>query len=131
MTHLRPRTAVLTLELDTAADPRGSELALATRLGEVVWVGEACPDAWRAGLRLRTRWQGQGSDALWAMTVAVLDAELERQGLRRERHPAVEVSTRTHAEGTVLSVRCPVIPQLAAFPEVPRPVRDHPVPVPV
>lgn len=127
--HLRPRTALLTLDLDTAADPCGSELALATRAGEVVWRGEAGADAWHAGLRLRARWQGQWSDALWAMTVAVLDAELAVHGLRREKHPPVDVSARTHPGGTALTVRCPVIPQLAAFPDVPRPVRGRPVSV--
>ena len=127
--HLRPRTALLTLELDTAAEPCGSDLALATRAGEVVWRGEACPDAWHAGLRLRARWQGQWTDALWAMTVAVLDAELAMHGLRREKHPTVDVTTRPHPDGTVLSVQCPVIPQLAAFPDLHRPLRGRPVSV--
>jgi hypothetical protein len=115
--YLRPRTAHLTLELDTGADPCGSALALATRAGEVVWQGEACPEAWQAGLRLRARWQGQWSDALWAMTVAVLDAELTKHGLRREKRPDVDVAIHDHAGGTVLSLRCPVIPQLVGTPE--------------
>jgi hypothetical protein len=115
--HLRPRTAHLTLELDPGAEPCGSALALATRAGEVVWQGDACADSWQAGLRLRARWQGQWSDALWAMTVAVLDAELTTHGLRREKRPDVDVAIHTHPGGTVLSVRCPVVPHLMGTPE--------------
>ena len=109
--------AHLTLELDPGADPCGSALALATRAGEVVWRGEACPEAWHAGLRLRARWQGQWSDALWAMTVAVLDAELTTHGLRREKRPDVDVAIHTHPGGTVLSAECPVIPHVVGIPE--------------
>ena len=112
--HLRPRTAVLRLELDPDARPAGSELALTTRTGEPVWSGPAGGDSWRTGLRLRARWQGSWADALWAMTVAVLDAELATHGLRRERDRATDVRTdvRTDADGdaTALTVRCSVVP---------------------
>lgn len=111
-THLRPRSAQLTLELDVDAEPGASDLLLATRDGELVWRGQACTDAWRAGLRLRARWQGDWDDALWAMALAVLDAELATHGLRREDQPPV--ACETAGSTTRLHVRARVIPAPAA-----------------
>ena len=108
--HLRPRTTALTLALDAHADPEESDLTLATRTGEVVWRGQVCREAWRAGLRLRARWQGTWPDALWAMTLAVLDAELATHGLRREGDPRVDVTAVPGPGGTQLTVACRVVP---------------------
>ncbi len=108
--HLRPRCATLTLELDGDAAPTASDLLLSTRAGETVWRGEAGPAAWHAGLRLRARWQGTWDDALWAMTLAVLDAELAVQGLRRDGDPRVDVRPAPHGPGTLTQVVCPVVP---------------------
>ncbi|WP_298459841.1 hypothetical protein [uncultured Cellulomonas sp.] len=109
-THLRPRSALLTLELDADAQPATSDLVLATRDGELVWRGQACADAWRAGLRLRARWQGGWGDALWAMTLAVLDVELATHGLRREGLRPVDVVPQAAGALTRLQVRAPVVP---------------------
>lgn len=105
--------AVLNLELDADAEPAASDLLLATRDGELVWRGQACTDAWQAGLRLRDRWRGEWTDALWAMSLAVLDAELASHGLRREGQPTVDVVPEPAGFCTRLAVRAPVIPSPA------------------
>lgn len=109
-TLVRPRSAVLTLRLDTEGEPRGSELVLATRDGEVVWRGEVGQSAWLTGLRMRGRCQGSWEDAYWLLTRTLLETELASHGLGRDGAPDLDVDITTTPDGLVLSSRCRVIP---------------------
>jgi hypothetical protein len=110
VTLVRPRSAALTLRLDADGDPRHSDLVLATRAGEVVWRGEVGPDAWQAGMRLRSRCQGSWEDAHWLMTRALLEAALASHGLGRDGSPNLDVDITTTPDGLVLAAACRVIP---------------------
>jgi hypothetical protein len=114
-TLVRPRSAALTLRLDADGGPRGSELVLATRAGEVVWRGEVGEQAWHVGLRLRGRCQGSWEDAHWLMTRALLEAQLAAHGLGRDGAPDLDVDIASTSDGLVLTSTCRVIPA-ARFP---------------
>ncbi len=110
VTLVRPRSAALVLRLDADGDPRDSDLSLATRGGEVVWRGEVGEDAWRAGLRLRSRCRGTREDAHWLMARAVLEAELAVHGLGRDGTPHLDVDITPTPTGLTLATTCRVIP---------------------
>jgi hypothetical protein len=109
-TLVRPRIAALTLRLDADGDPRESDLLLTTRDGEAVWRGEVGPDAWRAGIRLRSRCQGSWQDAQWLMTRTLLEAELASHGLGWDGAPDLDVDITTTDDGLVLTTTCRIVP---------------------
>ena len=110
-TLVRPRAATLTLRLSSDGSPVGSDLTLATRAGEVVWRGQVGADAWRAGLRLRSRCQGSWQDAHWLMARTLLEAELATHGLGRDGNPDLDVEVVLEPDGVRVLARCRVIPQ--------------------
>ncbi|GAA2725457.1 hypothetical protein [Cellulomonas aerilata] len=115
VTLVRPRTAALMLSLDADGDPRDSDLTLATRDGEVVWRGQVGQEAWRAGLRLRTRCQSTWHDAHWLLTRMLLETELAAHGLGRDGPPDLDVRITGAPDGVMVTTTCRVIP-VARYP---------------